>query len=296
MEEFYRLTDWLENFWTGLYNPIRVTLEVIGLIILSVLVIKIGSYLIRKIFEKQKKFKYNKYNIDEKKINTMATLLVSVYRYAVYIIAGVTILSDIFKLKSILAAAGIGGIAVGFGAQSLIRDVISGFFIVLEDQFAVGDLVTIEDMTGTVEQMELRVTKLRNFNGDLYIIPNGQIGKVINHTRGNKAVIVDIPIAYSTDINRAVDLAEKVCACVVNEFDTIVEVPRVLGVTELGRENLNLRIFAKTIPNAQWEVERRIRKLIKEEFENGKILFYDRNRIILNEGSEKGGDLNGGQV
>jgi small-conductance mechanosensitive channel len=268
---------WLKEALGGFYNPFMIFFKVVVIVLVAFLSVKLGSYIIKKVFDKRKK---TRIFADEKKINTMATLLLSVFKYAVYLIAGIIILTDVFKLTSVLAAAGIGGIAIGLGAQSLIKDVISGFFIVLEDHFAVGDLITVDGMTGTVEQMELRVTKIRNFNGDLYIVPNGEIKTVTNHTRGGKAVLVDIPVAYSSDINKAFEIAGNVCTVISSEFDIFVEEPRVLGITELGNSCLNLRIFAKTQPNQQWGVERRIRKLIMEKFSEGKIKFYDRNKIV----------------
>lgn len=276
------MIDFISNlhFFLGedIYSFLVSTLKAIGIIILSILIARFGSYTIKKIFEKQKSFKYG---LNSKKVSTMATLLISVFKYAVYIVTAIVILSDIFDLKSILAAAGIGGIALGLGSQSLIKDIISGFFIILEDQFAVEDTITIDGLTGTVEQMELRVTRLRNFNGDLYIIPNGEIKKVINHTRGNKAVIVDIPIAYSTNIGKAFDAATAICEKVAGEFENLIEEPKVLGITDLGKDNMNVRIMAKTPPNENWEVERRIRMLIKEAFETEKFSFNDRNRVTL---------------
>jgi len=283
--DFNNLATRLHSFLGDLYSPLMAAGKVIGIIIVSVFIAKIGSYFIRKIFEKQKEFKYS---LDSKRLDTMSTILVSLFRYMTYLVAAVVILSDVFNLKSVLAAAGIGGIAIGLGAQSLIKDVISGFFILMEDQFVIGDMITIESMTGTVEEMELRVTKLRNINGDLYIIPNGEIKKVTNHTRGNKAVVVDIPVAYSADINKVFDLASKVCSDVACEFNTIVEEPRVLGITDLGKDSMNLRIFAKTLPNEQWEVERRVRLLIKEEFGRAGIEFFERNKIQLEKGGYNG--------
>lgn len=274
---FEQITTKLKTQLGVMYDPSITTLRVVGIIILAVLAARMGSFIIKKIFEKQKAFKH-KFNL--KKIDTMATLLTSVYRYAVYIIAVVTILVDQFKLTSILAAAGIGGVALGLGAQSLIKDVISGFFIILEDQFIVGDVITIETITGTVEEMELRVTKIRNANGDLHIVPNGEIKKVTNHVRGNKAVIVDIPLAYSADVEKAFQTASEVCSAASKEFSTLVEEPKVLGITEMGKDNINLRITAKTLPNEQWEVERRIRRMIIEEFDRKQIEFTDRARNL----------------
>jgi small conductance mechanosensitive channel len=261
----------IQNTLGDMYLPLLVVFKIIAIILVAVIVVKIGSYIIRKIFEKQKTFKYK---INTKRIDTMSTLMRSIYKYSIYAIAGITILTDIFDLKSVLAAAGIGGVAIGFGAQSLIKDIISGFFIVFEYQFVVGDLVTIEGMNGTVEGMELRVTRLRNFNGDLYVIPNGEIKKITNHSRGNKSAIVDIPVAYTADLNKAFEIANKVCEAVAKEFKTIVEKPSVVGITDLGKESMNLRIMAKTLPNEHGPVERSIRKMIKEEFNKVGIDFF----------------------
>lgn len=272
------LIIWFKSVFGNFYKPMVTFGKILIIIALALLFVRIGSYIIKKVFNRRKLLKGF---ISDKKTDTMTTLLISTFRYLVYIVAIITILTDVLKMTSVLAAAGIGGIALGFGAQSLVKDVISGFFIVFEDQYAVGDLVTIEGLNGTVEELELRVTKLRNFSGDLYIIPNGEIKKVINHTRGNKAVVVDIPVAYSADLQAAFAAAERVCLKVAEDFETIVEQPNVVGVTELGKEALNLRIMAKTLPNAQWEVEREVRKLIQQEFKKEGIDFFDRNRIVL---------------
>ncbi len=271
------MIEWKEVLG-DLYEPVLAGAKVIGIIVAVALFVRVGSFVIKKVFQKQKNFKYG---INSKRLDTMATLLISVFRYLCYIIAAVVILSDVFKLTSVLTAAGIGAVAIGLGAQSLIKDFISGFFIIVEDQFVVGDLITVDNMTGTVEEMELRVTKLRNFNGDLHIIPNGEIKRITNHTRGNKAVQVDIPLDYSTDTLKAMELAGKVCEAVAGEFTTIVEQPKVLGITDLGKEGINLRIVAKTLPNEQWEVERRLRLKIKEEFSRNGIGFIERNKINL---------------
>lgn len=276
-----------------LYDPLKLVFEIIIIFILAAILLRAGSYLIRKFFKKQRTFKYG---LDEKRIATLSTLCVSVYRYIVYIMAGVANLSkltDMFNLQSVMTAAGIGGIAIGFGAQSLIKDVISGFFIIVENQYAVGELVTIDTMTGTVEEMELRVTKIRNFNGDLYVIPNGEIKKITNHVRGNKAVIVDIPVAYSANTDLAIELSKKVCEAVAKEFDTIVEAPQVLGITDLGKDSMNLRIFARTLPNEQWNVERKIRKLIKDEFDMAGIEFMEKHKIVHKINGGKGENTDG---
>ena len=259
------------------YIPVIRALEILLIFIIAKILIRLGRYLIRKFFEKQKQFKFK---LDDKRLDTMCTLLISLFKYAVYIAAIIISLSDILDLKAVLAAAGVGGVAIGLGAQSLIKDTISGFFILLEDQFAVGDLITIDNMTGTVERMELRVTRLKNYTGDLYIIPNGEIKRVINHTRDNKMVIVDVPVAYSSNIAKVNDIVQAVCDEVKEEFTIFTEEPKVLGITELANNNMNLRIVAKTLPNEQWAVERRIRMKLKERFEENRLEFYDKSTLL----------------
>ncbi|AEY68056.1 mechanosensitive ion channel family protein [Clostridium sp. BNL1100] len=267
----------LEYLLGDFYDPAMILLKTVIVLIVAFALVKIGRVVIKKLFDKQKKLKFK---IDDKRIDTISTLTISIFKYTVYIGALLTILSGILDLKAILAAAGVGGVALGFGAQSLVKDTISGFFILLEDQYAVGDTVTIEGLTGTVEHMELRVTRLKNYTGDLYIIPNGEIRKVINHTRDNKLVIVDIPIAYSSNMAKVTEIAKKVCDEVKKEFDKFTEDPSILGITSLGEQSMNLRITARTLPNEQWEIERHIRLKIKEEFEKNGLEFFDRTRLI----------------
>ncbi|MDP4093986.1 MAG: mechanosensitive ion channel family protein [Bacillota bacterium] len=242
--------------------------EAVLIIVISLVVVKIGKFIIKKFFERRKLFKHG---ISGKKIDTVASLCISIFKYAVYLIALISILSDVCDIKSILAAAGIGGVAVGFGAQSLIKDVISGFFIVLEDQFAVGDQITVDSLTGTVESLELRVTRLRNSNGDLHVVPNGEIRKMTNHTRGCKLAVVDIPLPYEADIEKALAAAGEVCEKAGTDFEDLIEKPSVLGVIELNKEGLVLRVTAKTKPSEQTIMERKLRKLILKEFRSEKI-------------------------
>jgi len=272
-----KIDEFLKNFLGGFYDPVFKITEIVVIFIVSILVVKVGKILIKKFFENQKKFKFK---IDDKRLDTMSTLTISVFKYVIYFGAILIVLSDILDLKAVLAAAGVGGIAIGLGAQSLIKDTISGFFILLEDQFAVGDVITVDNMTGTVEHMELRVTRLKHYSGDMYIIPNGEIKRVTNHTRDNKMVIVDIPVAYSSNMEKVNEIVQRVCQEVKEEFSVFTEEPTILGITDLGKSNMNLRITARTFPNEQWAVERRIRMKIKEGFEANGLDFFDRTTIM----------------
>lgn len=247
------------------------------LLVSSVIVIRVGRLVITKLIEKQKRFLSPG---DGKRLDTLTTILNSVLRYGVYFIAAVAILGygfgmfqvkDVLNVKTVLAAAGIGGIALGFGAQSLVKDVISGFFILVENQFAVGDVVTIGILAGTVEEMELRVTKIRNYNGELYTIPNGEIKTVTNHTKGNRTAIVDIKVPYDVNVDSAVEAAGKACKMLEQESTVLAEPPQVLGVTEFGDMFYIVRAVAKTVGAEHWAVERELRKKIILCFEQEQL-------------------------
>ena len=274
-----KITELMQETLGDFYGPAVIIFKIILVIAIASFIVKIGTAVIKKVFNKQKGLKIK---LSDKRVDTMCTISISVFKYTVYIAAILFVLVDIFNMTSVLAAAGVGGVAIGFGAQSFIKDTISGFFIILEDQYSVGDVITIDSMTGTVEDMELRVTRLKNANGDLCIIPNGEIKRVVNHTRDNKQVLVDIPIAYTANIEKVSEIAQSVCDKVKEEFDVLTDKPEFLGITSFAERSMNLRIVAKTKPNEQWAVERRIRMLIKQGFDDAGIQFYDRNNIIGN--------------
>jgi small conductance mechanosensitive channel len=185
------------------------------------------------------------------------------------------------NISSLIAAAGVGGLAIGFGAQSLVKDVITGFFILFEDQFHVGDYIETGGKSGIVEEMALRVTKMRDFNGDLHIVPNGSIDKVTNKCRGNMRALVEIGIAYEENIDNAIRVMDEVCKEVAHENDKIIEGPTVLGVTRLGEYDVIISVMAKTQPMEQWAVERELRKRIKERLDDRGIeIPYPRRMVI----------------
>lgn len=192
LDQIKRVPDNLKSILGGLYGPALIVIKIVVVAILAGVLTRIGSFVIRKLFQKQKSFKY----IDRKRVDTLSTLFVSIFKYSVYILTGVailTILSTAFNLQPILAAAGIGGIAIGFASQSLIKDVISGAFLVFENQYSVGDNITLDNMTGVVEELQLRVTRLRSGNGDLYIIPNGEIKRLSTIAGETKLLTLTFP-------------------------------------------------------------------------------------------------------
>ena len=209
--------------------------------------------------------------MDEKRARTLQGLLKSILQYTVYFITIVLVLQEFnIDTTSIIAGAGIIGLAVGVGAQNLVRDIISGFFIILEDQYSVGDYVVLGDMSGFVEEIGFRVTSLRDANGVLHIIPNGAVSKVTNYTRGNMQAVINIPVPYEADVNQMLSLLEQVCDEVA-VMPQAVERPKVVGIVDFRSTEMWVRIVAKTMPLEQVKVETAIRQKIKEYFDNARI-------------------------
>ncbi|MFO7154080.1 MAG: mechanosensitive ion channel family protein [Caldicoprobacter oshimai] len=280
------LNAWIEGFTIENYQHLAfIALKILAILFLAGVVYRIVKVLIDRFFNAQIQ---SKIGIDVRKVNTLRALAHSILKYTVYFVTGLTVLGQFVDTTSILATAGIGGLAIGFGAQSLVKDVISGFFILFEDQYAVGDFVTIGDTTGTVEEIGLRITKIRGFKGDLTIIPNGQVQKVVNYTRGNVLAVVDISVPYETDIDKAIKLIEDVAKRYAQENKNIVEQPQVLGVMDMGDSQITIRAVARTLPLKHWEVERELKKRIKEAFDENDIgVPYPRRVIIQSEKEEK---------
>jgi small-conductance mechanosensitive channel len=271
--------DRLQELDYGVY--IGKFINIILILIGAGVIIRVGRSGIQRFFLAQKK---NRLSLDERRANTLSTIAQSVLRYGVYFFAAASILYVLGlggTAGSLLATAGIGGLAVGFGAQNLVRDIITGLFILFEDQYAVGDYVVIGETRGTVEEIGLRVTRIRGFQGDLTVIPNGEISKVTNYTRGNSLAIVDIGIAYKTDINKAIGVMEQVGHQLRQENDQIVEPPVVLGVAGLEESRVTLRMIARTMPLQHWNVERQLRKRLKEAFDRENIEIPYQRRVIV---------------
>jgi small conductance mechanosensitive channel len=281
------LNAWIEGLKLQNYQHlVFIALKILAILFLACIIHKIGKVLIDRFFNAQIQAKIG---VDVRKVNTLRALAHSILKYTVYFVTGLTVLGQFVDTTSILATAGIGGLAIGFGAQSLVKDVINGFFILFEDQYAVGDFVTIGDTTGTVEEIGLRITKIRSFKGDLTIIPNGQIQKVVNYTRGNMLAVVDVGIAYEMDIEKSIKVIEMVAREYAQENPDIVEEPQVLGVMDLGESQITIRVIARSLPMKQWAVERELRKRIKEAFDrNGIEIPYPRRVVIqYNKGGEQ---------
>jgi small conductance mechanosensitive channel len=201
---------------------------------------------------------------------TVARLILSTFQVVVWTIVVLVVVGSIgVNLGPLIAGAGILGVALGFGAQSIVRDTLAGFFILAEDQFAVGDVVELQTtggaVSGTIEALTLRVTSIRAFDGTLNIVPNGNINVTSNKTRGWGRAIVDVRLTFDQDVEhvRTVlhDLFRDLAG--VEPYATgLREEPKVLGIVQLAVDAQVLRVTAETIPSRRWEIERELRERI----------------------------------
>jgi small-conductance mechanosensitive channel len=168
----------------------------------------------------------------------------------------------------LLASAGIAGVAIGFGAQSLVKDLLSGTFIILEQQFSVGDVVKAANVSGAVEEINLRTTLLRDSDGSVHVIPNGQITQVTVLTRDWSRLVLDVDIAYDADIDAASAVLKKELEdYAIAHPDFVLEPPEVLGVQNLAESSVQIRAWMKMLPGKQWSAGRELRAKIKNAFD-----------------------------
>lgn len=235
--------------------------QIIGILIAFFIARAIGNKVIGRFFNKLLK----KGDVTKGRALTLQSLSENVFGYVLIFILVATIFS-IFGLSvaSLIAGAGIVGLAIGFGAQGLVSDVVTGFFLLLEKQIDVNDYVTVGSIDGIVEAVGLRTTQIRSFDGTLNYIPNRDITTVSNHSRGNMRALVDIGVSYDADIDKAVAVIQSACDRVAADNETIVEGPDVIGVQAFGASDVTLRIIAKAKSGEQWGVERQLRQAIKE--------------------------------
>jgi small conductance mechanosensitive channel len=214
-------------------------------------------------------------NVSEQRTRTLVGLLRSVGRVIIFVIFLFMLMSAVgLDLGPLLAGAGVVGLAISFGAQSLVKDVISGLFILIENQFGVGDVVRIEGVSGAVERMTLRVVALRDVHGVVHIVPNGQITKVSNLTRTWARVVLDVSVAYREDTDRVVEAMRQVGAELWDDEDwrpLLVDAPEVPGIESFDSGSVTIRMTAKTLPLKQWDVARELRRRLKRSFERENI-------------------------
>jgi small conductance mechanosensitive channel len=207
---------------------------------------------------------------------TMGAILRSIVTFVVVGIAALTIMSIIgLPLGPLLASAGVGGVALGFGAQSLVKDFLSGVFMIVEDQYGVGDVVDTGSVTGTVEDVTLRITRIRDGNGVVWYVRNGEILRIGNKSQGWSTAVVDVQVAYDQDLARV----NRIITEVVGDLGTtepwssrVLEEPSVVGIEAMTGDYVTLRVSAKCVANENVAVQREIRERVKAAFDANGIV------------------------
>ncbi len=215
---------------------------------------------------------------------TLSHLLRSATSVVVWTIAGVMILGELgVALGPLIAGAGIAGVALGFGAQSLVKDFISGTFMLIEDQYGVGDIIDAGEASGTVEAVSLRTTRLRDVNGTVWHIPNGNILRIGNMSQQWARALLDVSLATDTDVDHAQNVIKRVADSVWNDagwHGEILEEPEVWGVERLGPDAIVIRLVVKTKPAEQFTVMRELRRRLLEAFAVEGVELPDPGRVV----------------
>jgi moderate conductance mechanosensitive channel len=247
-----------EETWINIGEGI---FKVLAILIVTSILIRIGKLAIRNIFKVRTP---SRLRISERREATLLKLLENMLTYVVFFVAAIMILSVLtIDVKALLAGAGIVGLAVGFGAQSLVKDIITGFFIIFEDQFSVGDYIRIDQFEGTVEEIGLRTTKIKNWTGEIHILPNGSIMQVTNFSLNNSVAFVDVKISYEGDIVKAEKVLQELFEKLPEKYEDMVKTPEILGVQNLAASEVVLRVVSETLPMRHFYIARMLRKEIK---------------------------------
>ena len=233
-------------------------------ILIGAMVIRLGRKLITHLVQGRKNTSVRSPGQRE----TLRSLIISVFNYTMYFIL-VTVVLGIFgvNVASMIAVAGVGGIAIGFGAQTLVKDVISGIFLWAEGNITVGDIVEVNGLSGEVESIALRTTTIRNYSGNLFVVPNGDIRTVTNMTRGYKRAIVDIRLPYEERIDRLLSVLTDEMEKAGKELVELSETPQVLGILSYETDAIIVRIAAMCSVKENWGIERELRRRVKERFD-----------------------------
>ncbi|MUV36285.1 putative MscS family protein YkuT [Lentibacillus sp. JNUCC-1] len=268
---------------SGMLNDILPIAGKILLLIIAYSIVKpIGNKMIRSSIHNAGRTR----KISNGRAKTLEKLLINLFSYVLLFIF-ILMLFATFNapIGPLLASAGVIGLAIGFGAQGLVSDVVTGFFILLERQLEIDDYVTTAGYDGVVEEVGLRTTKIRSFDGTLNYVPNRLIEGVANHTRGNMRALVDIGISYDSNMDEAITVLEEVCRQ-YRDDERFKEGPDVLGVQAIDSSSVVLRVLGQTENGMQWACERDMRKSIKEALNAANITIPYPHQVFIEESAK----------
>lgn len=258
------------------YGPVIV--QIIGIIFLSRVFVVIADLVIEKFFVKTERTS----ELDRQRQLTLMPIIKSFFKYAIYFIAFILVIRALgINPAAILAGAGIMGIVIGLGAQPLINDVVSGFFILFENIYLVDDYIETETARGRVEGIDIRTTRVRDPNGQLHIIRNGQLNKVINYSKAYTHAVVEVGVAYDSNLDHVYEVLKKAGEELKEKDASVLDATQVKGLENFGESELLIRTTTRVKPGKHLEVSRRYRKMIKEAFDREGIEIPFARRVVI---------------
>lgn len=263
-DELNRMGQFLQELGAGAID--------FGLRLLSALVVLAvcvtAMRVMRRLLSKALALKISPRAIPPARMESLTAFVLALYDVAAwFVVAMVTIGKLGVDVTGLMTVAGVGGIAIGLGAQTLVKDMLAGLLFFVENQYQPGDVITVAGVTGEVEKMTLRATEIREFSGDLHVIPNGEIRAVTNSTRAYHRAIVDISVDYSEPLDRVARVLDDELARCFPGIEGLNAAPVCLGVTKLAESGVELRVVAECAVRQHWAVERELRRRIKDRFD-----------------------------
>lgn len=288
MREFFTDIDWSkwsENIWTSGVRVIVIVLAIyIGLRVLQ----RVLEPAIRRAMTRQMEGEPGAEV--EKRVDTLSHVAYRTISIVAVVGGLITILPEFgINASALLAGAGLIGLAIGFGAQSVVKDVIAGVFVLVENQYGKGDVVTVAGISGMVEDVNLRRTLLRDLDGTVHSVPNGEITVASNRTRSWARINIVVGVSYSEDLDHVFAVIDKVGADMAGEAgwkDAILEAPKALGVEGFGDSRVDIRVLGQTRASGQWDAERELRKRLKKAFDQAGIEIPYPHRTLVTAGQK----------
>lgn len=272
--------EWAASF--AKWGPVLI--RVIGIIFLSRVIVEIVNLLIQEFMIKRAKLEPEQ----RKRRQTIVPLIESILKYVIYFNAAFLIIKQFgIDPTPFFAGAGIIGLAVGLGAQNLVNDMVSGFFILFEDYYLVGDFIKAIGAEGTVERIDLRTTRIRDPSGRLHILRNGQIDQIVNYSKSYTFAVVDVGIAYESDVDKAFECLTNCGELLRERNKDVLEPTTVCGLDAFAESELTVRTITKVKPGTHLSVERQLRKMIKQAFDRDGIEIPYARRVLITQNADE---------
>lgn len=267
--------DYWDTFWKSHAGDVLMSAGKIAVIILAYLIVRfaLGKLIRGLLSSRLAKLSGDLMQTRKARLHALQSVLMSTVGFILAFVAGIMILQSAgINIVPLITTASVAGLAIGFGAQKLVRDVISGFFILMEDQYGIGDYVTIGAVTGVIEDLEMRTTRIRDATGKLYILSNGDITQVCNHSRGRLILCVDYALAPASDLDMARQALDGVGQSIAADFPNEVKEPfKCEGLTQISAASVVIRLTGAVSPSSQDSIRMELNTRVRQALEKSGI-------------------------